>query len=94
MPAIESFPLVSHSPTTIISKDSNEIEEAHVLFNKENNLPDFDVAAFFVPTSDPLPKTTLVAHVRVATNVDKSLTVFNATPVVVAPPNLESPTMM
>jgi hypothetical protein len=71
VPTIESFPLVSHSPTIIISKDSNVIKEAHVLSNKEDNLPNFDVAAFLVPTSDPHPKPTLVAHVCVATNVDK-----------------------
>jgi len=60
--AIESFPLVSQSPTTIISKDSNDIEEAHVLSNKEDNLPNSDVAAFLIPydvildpTSDPFP---------------------------------------
>jgi len=59
-----------NAPTTIISKDSNDIEEAHVLFNKEDNLPNFDVVAFLVPydvilvpTSDPFPKPTLVAHV-------------------------------
>jgi len=58
--AIESFPLVSQSPTIIISKDSNNIEEAHVLFNNEDNLPNFDVVTFFVlydvifvPTNDP-----------------------------------------
>jgi hypothetical protein len=39
VPTIESFPLVSQSLTTIISKDTNNIEEAHVLFNNENNLP-------------------------------------------------------
>jgi hypothetical protein len=33
--AIESFPLVSQSPTTIISKDSNNIIKAHVLSNKK-----------------------------------------------------------
>ncbi len=43
--AIESFPLVSQSPTTIISKDSNNIKEAHVLFYKEKSLLDFDVVA-------------------------------------------------
>jgi hypothetical protein len=42
--AIESFPLVSQSPTIIISKGSNNIEQAHVLSNKEDNLLDFDVA--------------------------------------------------
>jgi len=94
--AMESFPLVSQSPTTIISKDSNDIEEAHVLFNKEDNLPDFDVATFLilydvilVPTSDPFLKPTLVAPICVITNVDKSLTIFNVAPMVVAPANLE-----
>jgi len=94
--AIESFPLVSQSPTTIISKDSNNIEEAHVLSNKEDNLLDFDVATFLVPydviivsTSHHLLKPTLVAHVCVITNVDKSLTILNVTPMVVAPTNLE-----
>jgi hypothetical protein len=60
--AIESSPLVSQSPTTIISKDSNNIEEAHVLSNKEDNLPNSNVVAFLipydvilVPTSDPFP---------------------------------------
>jgi len=101
VPAIEPFLLVSQWPTTIISKDSNDIEEAHVLFNKENNLLDFDVVVFLirydvilVPTSDPFPKPTLVAHVCVATNVDKWLIVLNVTPMVVAPINLESPTVM
>jgi len=46
---IESLSLVSQSPTTIISKDSNNIEEAHVLSEKENNLPNFDVLVFLVP---------------------------------------------
>ncbi len=46
---IESFPLVSQSPTKIISKDSNNIEKAHVLSNKVDNLFDFDVATFLVP---------------------------------------------
>ncbi len=98
---IESLSLVSQSPTTIISKDSNNIEEAHVLSNKENNLPNFDVVVFlvpydvvFVPTTDPLLKPTHVTHVCVITNVDKSLTILNVTPMVVAPTNLESPTMM
>jgi len=94
--AIKSFLLVFQSPTRIIFKDSNNIEEAHVLSNKENNLLDFDTTIFFfpydvilVPTSDHLPKTTHVAHVRVTTNVDKSLTILNVTPMVVAPTNLE-----
>jgi hypothetical protein len=101
VPTIESFPLVSQSPTTIISKDSNNIEEAHVLSNKEENLLDFDVADFLVPydvilvpTSDPLLKPTPVAPICVATNVNKSLTILNVTPMVVAPTNLESLTMM
>jgi hypothetical protein len=101
VPTIESFPLVSQSPTTIISKDSNNIEEAHVLSNKEENLLDFDVAAFLVhydvilvPTSDPLLKPTLVAPICGTTNVDKSLIVLNVNPMIVAPTNLESPTMM
>jgi len=58
--AIKSFPLVSQSPTTIISKDSNNIEKTHVLSNNEDNLPNFDVATFLVfydvilvPTNDP-----------------------------------------
>jgi hypothetical protein len=46
------------------------------------------------PTSDPRPKLTHVALVCVAIDVDKSLTVLNVTPMVVAPTNLESPTMM
>jgi len=98
---IESFSLVSQSPTTITSKDSNNIEEAHVLSNKEDNPLNFDVATFLVPydvihvpTSDPLPKPTHVTFVCVAINVDKSLAVLNVTPMVVAPTNLESPTMM
>jgi hypothetical protein len=84
---IESFLLVSQSPTTITSKDSNNIEEAHVLSNKEDNPPDFYVAAFLVPydvihvpTIDPLPKPTHVTLVCVVTNVDKSLAVLNVTP--------------
>jgi hypothetical protein len=99
--AIESFPLVSQSLTTIISKDSNDIEEPHVLFNKEKNLPDSNVVAFLVPydvilvpTSDPLPKPTLVTPICVATNVNKSLIILNVTRMVIAPINLESPTMM
>jgi hypothetical protein len=95
---VESFPLVSQSPTTIISMDSNNIEEAHVLSYKEDNLLDFDVVVFIVPydviptpTNDPLPKLTPVAHVFVVIDVDKSFAVLN---VVVAPTNLESPTMM
>jgi len=94
--AIESFPLVSQSPTTIISKDSNDIEEAHVLFNKEDNLPDFDVAIFLVPydvilvpTSDPFLKPTLVTPICVITNVEKPLISFNVAPMVVAHANLE-----
>jgi len=47
-----------------------------------------------VPTSHHLPKPTLVAPVCVTTNVNKSVTVLNATPMVVAPTNLEWPTMM
>ncbi len=90
---IESFPLVSQSPTTIISKDSNNIEKAHVLSNKVDNLFDFDVATFlviiFVPTSHHLPKPTLVAPVCVTRNVNKLITIFNVTPMVVAPTNLE-----
>jgi hypothetical protein len=97
----ESFPLVFQSPTTIISKDSNNIEEAHVLSNKEKSLLDFDAVVFlvhydviFVPTSDPLLKPTPVAPICIATNVDKSLRILNVTPVVVASTNFESPTMM
>jgi hypothetical protein len=93
---IESFPLVSQSPTTTISKDSNNIEEAHVLSNKEYNLFDFDVTIFLVPydvilvpTSHHLPKPTLIAPVCVRTNVNKSVTLLNVTPMVVAPTNLE-----
>ncbi len=52
------------------------------------------MVAFLVPTSDPFPKPTLVAPICVATNVDKSLKVLNVTPMVFAPPNLESPTVM
>jgi len=99
--SIESFPLVSQSPTTIISKDSNNIEEAHVLSNKENNFFYFDVATFLVPydvilvpTSHHLPKPTLVTPVCVTTNVNKSLIVLNVIPMVVAPTNFEWPTMM
>ncbi len=98
---IESFSLVSQSPTTITSKDLNNIEKAHVLYDKEDNPPDFYVVAFLVPydvirvrTNDPFPKPTLVTLVCVATYVDKSLAVLNVTPMVVAPTNLESPTMM
>jgi len=101
MPTIESFPLVSQSLTTIISKDSNNIEEAHVLSNKEESLPNFNVDAFLVPydvilvpTSDPLLKPTPIIPICVATNVNKSLIVLIVTPIVVAPTNLESPTMM
>ncbi len=101
VPTIESFPLVSQSPTTIISKDTNNIEEAHVLFNNEDNLPNFDVATFFIPydvilvrKSDPLPKPTCIAPVCVIINVNKSLIVLTVTPMVVAPTNFESPTMM
>jgi hypothetical protein len=54
-----------------------------VLFNKEESLQEFDVVAFLVPydvilvpTSDPLLKPTLVAHVCVKKNVDKSLTIL------------------
>jgi hypothetical protein len=101
VPVIESFPLVSQSPTTIISMDSNNIEEAHVLSYKEDSLLDFDVVVFIViydviptPTSDPLPEPTHVAHVCVVIDVDKSFAVLNVTPMVVAPTNLESPTMM
>lgn len=72
-----------------------------MLSNKEDNLPNFDVAVFLVPydvilvpTNDPFHKPTLVAHVCVATNVNKSLTILNVTPMVVAPTNLESPIMM
>jgi len=72
-----------------------------VLSNKEDNLLDSDVVAFLVPydlilvpTSDPPPKLTLVAHVCVATNVDKSLKILNVTPMVVAPTNLGSFTVM
>jgi hypothetical protein len=72
-----------------------------VLSNNEDNLPNFDVATFLIPydvilvrTNDPFPKPTPIALVRVTTNVDKSLTIFNATPMVVAPINLESPIMM
>ncbi len=98
---IESLSLVSQSPTTIISKDSNNIEEAHVLSKKENNLPNFNVLVFlvpydviFVPTSDPLLKPTHVAHVCVITNVHKSPRILNVTPMVIAPTNLKSPIMM
>jgi hypothetical protein len=84
---IESFSLVSQSPTTITSKDSNNIEEAHVLYDKEDNPLDFYVVAFLVPydvihvlTNDPLPKPTHVTLVCVATYVDKSLAVLNVTP--------------
>jgi hypothetical protein len=101
MPTIESFPLVSQSPTTIISKDSNNIEEAHVLSNNKDNLLDFDVVDFLVPydvivvpTSDPLLKPTPITPICVATNVDKSLIILNVTPMVVAPTNLGSPRMM
>jgi hypothetical protein len=98
---IESFLLVSQSPTTITSKDLDNIEEAHVLFDKEDNPPDFYVVAFLVPydvicvpTINPLPKPTPVTLVFVATDVDKSLAIFNVTPMVVAPTNLELPTMV
>jgi hypothetical protein len=98
--AIESFPLVSQSPTIIISKNSNNIEEAHVLFTNKDNLPNFDVVVFvllydviLVPISDPLFKPTRITLVCVE-NVDNSLTIFNVTSMVVAPTNLESPTMM
>ncbi len=98
---IESFPLISQSLTTIISKDSNNIEEAHVLSNKENNPPNFDVDVFLVPydvilapTSDPFTKPTFIAHLCVTTYVDKSLAILIVTPMVVTPTNLESPTMM
>jgi hypothetical protein len=101
MPTIESFPLVSQSLTTIISKDSNNIEGAHVLSNKEESLPNFNVATFlvpydiiFVPTSDPFLKPTPIVPICVATNVNKSLTVLIVTPMVVAPTNLDSLTMM
>jgi len=47
-----------------------------------------------VPTSDPLPNPTLVAPICLTTNVDKSLTILNVTPMVVAHAKLESPTMM
>jgi len=67
-----------------------------VLSNKEDNPLDFNVVAFLVPydvihvpTSDPLPKPTLVTLVCVAIDVDKSLVVLNVTPMVVAPTNLE-----
>jgi hypothetical protein len=97
--AIESFPLVSQSPTTIISKDSNNTIKAHVLSNKKNNFPDVDAFlipcdVILVPISDPLPKPTLVAPKCVATNVNKSLTILNVIPMVVAPINLESPAIM
>jgi len=72
VPPIESFPLVSQSPTIIISKNSNNIEEAHVLFTNEDNLPNFDVVVFFipydviiVPISDPLLKPTHITLVCV-----------------------------
>jgi hypothetical protein len=72
-----------------------------VLFNNENNLPNFDVATFLIPydvilvrKSDPLPKPTCITLVCVIINVDKSLIVLNVIPMVVAPTNLESPTMM
>ncbi len=72
-----------------------------MLFNNEDNLPNFDVATFLilydiilVHKNDPLPKPTCIAHVCVIINVDKSLIVINVTPMVVAPTNLESPTMM
>jgi len=100
-PIIESFLLVSQSPKTIISKDSNNIEKAHVLFDKEDSPPNFDVVIFLVPydvipspISDPLPKPTHVAPVCVAIDVNKSLSILNVTPIGVAPTNLESPTMM
>jgi hypothetical protein len=67
-----------------------------VLSNKDDNPLDYNVAAFLVPydvihvpTSDPLPKPTPVTLVCVAIDVDKSLEVFNVTPMVVAPTNLE-----
>jgi hypothetical protein len=67
-----------------------------MLSNKVDNLLDFDVATFLVPcdvifvlTSHHLPKPTLVAHVCVTTNVNKSVTILNVTPMVVAPTNLE-----
>jgi hypothetical protein len=72
-----------------------------VLFNKEKNLLGSNVAALLVPydvillpTSDPLLKPTLVTPICVTTNVDKSLIIFNVTCMVIAPTNLESPTMM
>ncbi len=101
VPVIESLLLVSQSPTTIISKDSNNIEEVHVLSDEEDSSPNSDVVIFLVPydviptpTSDPLPKPTHITPICVAIDVDKSLVVLNVTPMVVAPTNLESPTMM
>jgi hypothetical protein len=98
---VESFSSVSQSLTTITSKYSNNIEEAHVLYDKENNPPDFYVVVFLVPydvihvpKNNPLPKPRHVTFVCVAINVNKSLLVLNVTPMVVAPTNLESPTMM
>ncbi len=72
-----------------------------MLFDKENSPPNFDVVIFLVPydvistpTSDPLPKPTHVAPICVAIDVNKSLAILNVTPMVVAPTNNESPTMM
>jgi hypothetical protein len=59
-------------------------------------LPNSDVVAFLVLydvilvlTNDPFPKPTLVAPMCIIINVEKSLIVFYAIPMVIAPTNLE-----